>query len=106
MPVRSLILPIERPHAGFCERLRFQFLESALRHGWNSERDGQAAGGISETQAKQSVAYARKNGWLPTHRSAISYLTKTAHVGILDFPVILEQGASAQSADRAVADII
>lgn len=65
IPVRSLLPPIERPHAGFCERLRYQFLESATRRGWNAERDGRVVGELSEIQAIESVTYARKNGWLP-----------------------------------------
>jgi hypothetical protein len=56
MKVRGLILPIEHPSAGFVERLRFQFLEAALRRGWISGRDGQVVGGISETQAIDSAA--------------------------------------------------
>ena len=64
MPVRSLILPIERPSAGFVERLGYYWMDIALSRGWNAERDGRTFGGISEDQAKRSVAYARKNGLL------------------------------------------
>jgi hypothetical protein len=77
MKVRSLILPIERASAGFVERLRFQYLEAALRRGWDVQREGQVVGGISEIQAMEAVAYARKNGWLPIPRSATFDLIKT-----------------------------
>jgi hypothetical protein len=33
MPVRNLMLPIERPWAGFCERLFYHSLECDLRAG-------------------------------------------------------------------------
>lgn len=62
---------MERPSAGFVERLRFQYLDGVLRRGWDIQRDGQVVGGISETQAMEAVAYARKNGWLPIPCSAI-----------------------------------
>ncbi len=66
MPVRGLILPIESaPYAGFVERLRYDFLERALRVGWDDRRHGPIVGGISEAQARRSVAYARIQGWLP-----------------------------------------
>ena len=77
MKVRALILPMERPSAGFVERLRFQYLDGALRRGWDVRRDGQVVGGISEIQAMEAVAYARKNGWLPISRFATSDLIKT-----------------------------
>jgi hypothetical protein len=77
MKVRTLILPMERPSAGFVERLRFQYLDGALRRGWDAQRDGQVVRGISETQAIEAVAYARQNGWLPTPRSTNSVFTKT-----------------------------
>jgi hypothetical protein len=72
MKVRRLIFPIERPSPGFIERLRFQYLDGALKRGWDVERDGQVVGGISGIQARRSVAYARMNGWLPPElRSAV-----------------------------------
>jgi hypothetical protein len=64
MKVRGLIFPIDRPSAGFIERLRFQYLEGALMRGWDVELDGKVVGGISEIQARKSVAYARMNRWL------------------------------------------
>jgi hypothetical protein len=77
MNVRVLILPMERPSAGFVERLRFQYLDGALRRGWDDQREGQVVGGISEVQAREAVAYARKNGWLPISRLATSNSIKT-----------------------------
>ena len=77
MIVRVLILPMERPSAGFVERLRFQYLDGALRRGWDDQREGQVVGGISEVQAREAVAYARKNGWLPISRLATSNLIRT-----------------------------
>jgi hypothetical protein len=68
--VRGLILPIERtlsigrPYAGFVERLRYDFLDTALRAGWDDRRHGPVVGGISEAQARRSVNYARAQGWL------------------------------------------
>jgi hypothetical protein len=76
MKVRVLILPIEHPSAGFVERLRFQYLDGALRRGWDEQREGRVVGGISEVQAMEAVACARKNGWLPISRFA-SNLIKT-----------------------------
>jgi hypothetical protein len=64
MQVRELILPIERPSAGFIQRLGFHFMDKALKRGWNAERDGQMFGGISEPQARRVVAYAQRNGFL------------------------------------------
>jgi hypothetical protein len=65
MPVRSLILPIEHPWAGFVERLRFDGIAKALRRGWDFERDEQTFGCSSEYDARKSVDYARAQGWLP-----------------------------------------
>jgi hypothetical protein len=73
MKVRGLIFPIDRPSAGFIERLRFQYLEGALMRGWDGELDGKVVGGISEIQARKSVAYARMNRWLPTPSLASSH---------------------------------
>jgi len=77
MNARGLLLPMQRPSAGFVERLRFQFLDGALRRGWDDQRDGRVVGGISEVQAMEAVAYARKNGWLRISRLATSNPIKT-----------------------------
>ena len=51
----------DRPHAGFCERLRYYLLERALDRGWDQARDGQCLNCASEIQARRFVAYARSN---------------------------------------------
>jgi hypothetical protein len=80
MPVRSLILPIipiVPMYAGFVERLRYDFLEKALRAGWDDRRHGPVVGGISESQARRSVAYARAQGWLPPEAAFKTTLPRT-----------------------------
>ena len=69
MPVRTLMLPIERPlpigpqYAGFCERLMYHSLDSNLRAGqMNTVLNGKT---IPEDDARRMVAYARAEGWLP-----------------------------------------
>ena len=64
MSVRRLPFPFGPQYAGFVERLRYQFLEGALRSGWNDERHGPVVGGISEDQARRAVAYAQAHGFL------------------------------------------
>ena len=70
MPVRGLILPIERPlpigpqYAGFCERLIYHSLDSNLRAGrMTTILNGKI---IPEADARRLVAHARAQGWLPT----------------------------------------
>jgi hypothetical protein len=67
MPVRRLPFPYGPQYAGFVERLRFQFLEGALRSGWDDKRHGPVVGGISEAQARRAVDYAQAHGFLPPH---------------------------------------
>jgi hypothetical protein len=69
MPIRVLILPIERPlpigpqYAGFCERLMYHSLENNLRAGrMTTNVNGKI---VSEADARRMVAYARAQGWLP-----------------------------------------
>ncbi len=69
MPVRGLILPIERPlpigrpWAGFVERLMYAALDSNLRSGrMSTVLNGEI---ISEARARRMVAGARAQGWLP-----------------------------------------
>ena len=38
MPIRALIVPMQRIHAGFVERLRFHCMEQVLKNGWTTER--------------------------------------------------------------------
>jgi hypothetical protein len=67
MPVRRLPFPFGLQMGGFIERLRFQFLEGALRSGWVATWHGPVVGGISEAQARRAVAYAQAHGFLPPH---------------------------------------
>ena len=67
MPVRRLPFPYGPQYAGYVERLRFQFLEGALRSGWDDKRHGPVVGGISEAQARKAVDYAQAHGFLPPH---------------------------------------
>jgi hypothetical protein len=67
MPVRRLPFPCRPQAAGFVERLRYQFLEGALRSGWDDERHGPVVGNISQAQARRAVAYAKAHGFLPPH---------------------------------------
>jgi hypothetical protein len=63
-PIRRVIVPIRHVHAGFCERLRFHLIDIGLREGWNVEH-ARSVGGISESEARSAVAFARMQGWLP-----------------------------------------
>jgi hypothetical protein len=70
MPIRDLILPIERPlpigpqYAGFCERVMYHSLECNLRAGrMTTWVNGKI---VPEVDARRMVAYARAQGWLPT----------------------------------------
>jgi hypothetical protein len=67
MPVRRLPFPFGPQYAGFVERLRYHFLESALRRGWDEKQDEFAFGGISESHARKTVAYAQAHGFLPPY---------------------------------------
>jgi hypothetical protein len=50
-------------HAGFVERLRFHWMEQALKKEWTTER-ARTFGGISENEARRQVTYARMHGFL------------------------------------------
>jgi hypothetical protein len=63
MSIRALIVPMQPVHAGFIERLRFHWIERALKNGWTPER-ATTFGGISENEARRQVAYARIHGLL------------------------------------------
>ena len=67
MPVRRLPFPYGPQYAGFVERLRFHFLESAVRSGPDDARHGPVVGGISETQARSAVSFAQAHGFLPPY---------------------------------------
>ena len=70
MQVRKIILPIKDAsypgpqYAGFVERLRYDFLDKALRHGWDDKRHGRVVGGMSENDTRKAVAHAYAQGWL------------------------------------------
>ena len=63
MPIRALIVPMQPLHAGFVERLRFHWLELALKKEWN-DKAALTFGGISENEARRQVIYARMHGFL------------------------------------------
>ena len=63
MPIRALIVPMQPLHAGFIERLRFHWLELALKKEWTTE-SALTFGGISENEARRQIAYARMHGFL------------------------------------------
>ena len=64
MPVRGLRGSIEPRYAGFCQRVFFQCLDANLREGvmrtWCNDKI------VSETDAREIVAFARAQGWLST----------------------------------------
>ena len=62
MPVRTLILPADRPRAGFCERLLYRSLDSDLRAGrMKTNLNGKI---VSVAEGQRMVAYARAQGWV------------------------------------------
>jgi hypothetical protein len=63
MPIRALIVPMQPLYAGFVERLRFHWMELALKHGWTNE-GALTFGGISENEARRQINYARMHGFL------------------------------------------
>lgn len=70
MPVRSLILPTQRPWAGFCERVFYSALAGNLRDGrMRTNLNGKI---VPEAEARRLVAYARAQGWI--HRYSGSEL--------------------------------
>ena len=63
MPLRALIVPMQPLHAGFVERLRFHWLELALKKEW-TDKAALTFGGISENEARRQITYARMHGFL------------------------------------------
>ena len=63
MPIRALIVPMQPLHAGFVERLRFHWMELALKKEWTNKA-ALTFGGISENAARRQVTYARMHGFL------------------------------------------
>jgi hypothetical protein len=65
MPVRGLILPIERPWAGFCQRLLYHSLDSDLRVGrMRTILNGSI---IPVADARRLVAHGRAQGWMASN---------------------------------------
>ena len=71
MPIKGVILPTMEqlypgPHyEGWIRRLMFDQLEKALRRGWDKQLHRSSVPGLSEVDAKRTVAYARHFGFLP-----------------------------------------
>ena len=63
MQIRALIVPMQPLHAGFVERLRFHWLELALKKEW-TDKAALTFGGISENEARRQITYARMHGFL------------------------------------------
>ena len=63
-------------HLGFAGALALFWMEKALKHGWDEVRDGSTFGGISESQARNYVAYVRSQGTFPPHGARVSNHTK------------------------------
>ena len=55
MPIRALIVPMQPLYAGFVERLRFHWMERALKKGWTN-KGALTFGGISENEARRQLA--------------------------------------------------
>ena len=71
MPVRSLILPIERPFrlnalGEFYRRCFYHNLDFDLRTGRSMSMVLENGKIVSVAEARRMVAYARTQGWLPT----------------------------------------
>ena len=65
MPIRQIVVTKPEPvYMGFVDRLRFHWMEQALRRGWDEVRDGQTFGGVTEAQARRFVDRARSEGWI------------------------------------------
>jgi hypothetical protein len=62
MPVRKLIVPAPRLHAGFVDRLFYDALDRNLKSGrMTTVRNGRL---VTEAEALRWVAHARGHGWL------------------------------------------
>jgi hypothetical protein len=82
MPVRGLILPIERPQAGFCQRLFYYLLDCQLRAGKVTLMHNGSI--VPEADARRRVAYARVQGWLPQiNGEGPGYKIETNHERII-----------------------
>jgi hypothetical protein len=82
MPIRCVIVatnpinPKKPINSGFAGALRLHWMKQALKRGWDERHDGPTFGGISETEARNYVAFVRTQGSLPPRGSIISDLTK------------------------------
>ena len=71
MPIRRVIIeantfgPKQPIYLGFVGSLRLFWIKKALERGWDDKVDGPTFGGISETQARNYVAYVKYHGTLP-----------------------------------------
>jgi hypothetical protein len=75
--VRGGLLPIERPSAGYCERLLYYSLYSGLKSGRvTTNLNGRI---VSEAEARRMVAYAWTRGFLPPTANPTVYLTPRNH---------------------------
>ncbi len=54
----------ERPWAGWGERVGYQTMDLILKTGWTPKRAAAIYGGMSESQMRSRVAYARQHGFL------------------------------------------
>ena len=63
MPLRGIVLPNERPHAGFVDRLRYHLMDRVLTAGWTPEA-ARPFGGMGEAEMRRAVARARRDGFL------------------------------------------
>ena len=82
MPIRRVIVatnpinPKKPIYLGFAGALRLHWMKQALKRGWDNRHDGRTFGGISETEARNYVAYVRSQGTLPPRGATVSDLTK------------------------------
>ena len=53
-----------RPWAGWVERVGYQTMDHILKTGWTPARAAAFYGGMSESQMRSRVAYARQHGFL------------------------------------------
>ena len=71
MPIRRVIIeanafgPKKPICLGFAGSLALFWMKKALERGWDDKVDGPTFGGISETQARNHVAYVKYHGTLP-----------------------------------------
>jgi hypothetical protein len=99
--MRGLIFPIERPSAGFIERLRFQYLDGALKRGWDVERDGDGWRDFGNPSEEISCLRSHKR-----MASTGGHLIPSAENSDPHRSPWGPLSLSAQSTDRAMTDVI